>query len=32
LVERDAAECAKISERSLIAAAEKLGVRCQRGQ
>jgi len=32
LVKRDAAEYAKISERTLIAAAERLGVRTQRGQ
>jgi hypothetical protein len=32
LVKRDAAEYAKISERTLIAAAERLGVRSQRGQ
>jgi hypothetical protein len=31
LVKRDAAEYAKISERTLIAAAERLGVRTQRG-
>jgi hypothetical protein len=31
-VKRDAAEAAKISERTLIAAAERLGVRTQRGQ
>ena len=32
LVKRDAAEYAKISERTLIAAAERLGVRSQRGR
>jgi len=32
LVKRDAAEYAKISERTLIAAAERLGVRSQHGQ
>jgi hypothetical protein len=32
LIKRDAAEYAKISERTLIAAAERLGVRTQRGQ
>jgi hypothetical protein len=32
LVKRDAAEYAKISERTLIAAADRLGVRSQRGR
>ena len=32
LVKRDAAEAAKISERTLIAAAERLGLCCRQGQ
>jgi len=31
-IKRDAAEHAKISKRTLIAAAERLGVRCRQGQ
>jgi len=32
LIKRDATKAAKVSERTLIAAAERLGVRTRRGQ